>query len=49
MTFLYDVSPLDPLAYATVCLMFGGVAIVACWWPARRVSRIDPLIALRAD
>ena len=48
-TFLYGVSPLDPIAYATVCLMFGGVAIVACWWPARRVTRIDPLIALRVD
>ena len=48
-TFLYGVSPLDPIAYATVCLAFGAVAIVACWWPARRVTRIDPLIALRAD
>src|SRR5512146_266251 len=48
-TFLYDASPRDPLANATVCLAFGALAMVACWWPARRVTRIDPLIALRAD
>jgi predicted permease len=47
--FLFGVSPIDPLAYVLVALLFGGVALVASWWPARRVSRIDPLAALRAD
>jgi putative ABC transport system permease protein len=47
--FLFDVSPLDPVAYAGVVAVFAVVAIGACWWPARRVTRVDPLIALRAD
>jgi ABC-type antimicrobial peptide transport system permease subunit len=43
------VSPTDPLTYATVTVLFGGVALLACYVPARRVTRIDPLTALRAD
>jgi predicted permease len=48
-SFLFGVSTLDPLAYAAVCALFGIVAIAACCWPALRISRIDPLIALRAE
>ncbi len=46
---LFGVSPLDPVAYAGVAALFALVAVAACWWPARRVTRVDPLIALRAD
>lgn len=47
--FLFGVSPLDPLTYALVGAGFVVVAVVASYLPARRVSRVDPLIALRAD
>jgi putative ABC transport system permease protein len=47
--FLFGVSALDPLAYAVVCVILAVVAAVACWLPARRATRVDPLIALRAD
>jgi len=47
--FLFGVSPLDPLTYAGAAITFAIVAVLACWWPARRVTRVDPLIALRAD
>jgi putative ABC transport system permease protein len=47
--FLFGVSPLDPITYASGAATFALVAIAACWWPARRVTRVDPLIALRAD
>ena len=48
-SFLYDVSPLDPAVYAVVCVGFGVIAMAACWWPARRVTHVDPLVALRAE
>jgi ABC-type antimicrobial peptide transport system permease subunit len=46
---LYDVSPTDPLTYVIVCTIFASVAFLAAYLPARRVSRVDPVIALRAD
>jgi putative ABC transport system permease protein len=46
---LYDVSATDPLTFAANALLLTGIALIACWIPAHRASRIDPLIALRAD
>jgi len=46
---VYDVSPADPLTYAIVCVVFAGVGLLSAYLPARRVSRVDPVIALRAE
>ena len=46
---LFGVTPSDPLTYAAVSALLGGIALVATYLPARRASRIDPMVALRSD
>ena len=46
---LYEVSPSDPLIYAGVSVFLASIAALACWLPARRATKFNPIEALRAE
>lgn len=47
--FLFGVQPLDPLTFATVPILLLVIALLACYIPARRAVRVDPMIVLRHE
>ena len=46
---LYDVSSTDPLTFALIALLVSSAAVLACYLPARRAAKVDPMIALRYE
>jgi putative ABC transport system permease protein len=48
-TMLFETPATDPATFALIALLLAGVALAACWIPARRAAKVDPMIALRCE
>jgi ABC-type antimicrobial peptide transport system permease subunit len=46
---LYGVRPNDPATFGAVAILLRAIGVVACWLPARRATRVDPMVALRYE
>jgi predicted permease len=48
-TWLFGIISADPVSYLAVLTLLAGVSLLACWMPARRAAKVDPIVALRAE